>query len=142
MRRHEQFTMPRFRIAVRVVACKIAAILMIMSGSASALPAQGLNTSEQGSGIAAQDSNPNEPQASSENDAGLRLIRESIYILRHQTLNREEEWTTAIRTLVRIGSPAVPELIQELDRPNRGATLRSSGPTRHCSIPRAWPRPG
>ena len=140
MRRHEQFPMPFFRIAVRTVECKIAAILMIMSGSASALPAQGLNTSEQGSGIAAQDSNPNEPQASSENDAGLRLIRESIYILRHQTLNREEEWTTAIRTLVRIGSPAVPELIQELDRPNRGATLRSLGFTlRAIGDPRAVP---
>ena len=67
------------------------------------------------------------PRTLPDEDAGLRLIRENIYILRHQRIDREEEWCGAIRTLVRIGPPAVPELVRELERPNRGATLRSLG---------------
>ena len=61
------------------------------------------------------------PSAASGNavDPATQLIRENIYILRHARSNREAQWCRAIQTLVRIGSPAVPELVQELDRPNR-----------------------
>lgn len=57
-------------------------------------------------------------------DPATRLIRENIYILRHARSNRQGQWCRAIQTLVQIGSPAVPELVQELDRPNRPGSLR------------------
>lgn len=67
---------------------------------------------------------PTDGRASSYNDPALRLIRENIYVLRHARGDRDSEWANAMRTLIRIGTPAVPELVQELDRPNRPHAIR------------------
>jgi beta-lactamase regulating signal transducer with metallopeptidase domain len=61
-----------------------------------------------------------------ETDAAIqKRIRELIYILRyHRVSARVEEWAGAIRELIQIGKPAVPELVAELDRTERNETLR------------------
>ncbi|MBL8808914.1 MAG: hypothetical protein JNM43_01955 [Planctomycetaceae bacterium] len=59
-----------------------------------------------------------------EKDLGSQMIRENIYILRHARTNRVEQWAGAMRNLIRIGKPAVPEISKELDRPNRPEALR------------------
>jgi hypothetical protein len=68
-------------------------------------------------------------------------IRELIYFFRHhRVFSRDEEWAMTIRELVEIGKPAVPELIAELERTDRDATLRSLGFTlRAIGDPRAVP---
>ncbi|HET6327362.1 MAG TPA: hypothetical protein VFG04_21955 [Planctomycetaceae bacterium] len=54
-----------------------------------------------------------------------RRVRELIYILRyHRPFVRADEWASAIRELVQIGKPAVPELVAELDHAGRTVTLR------------------
>lgn len=65
-----------------------------------------------------------EGRPSSYNDLALRLIRENIYVLRHARGDRDAEWANAMQTLIRIGGPAVPELVRELDRPNRPHAIR------------------
>ena len=73
-------------------------------------------------------------------DPGLRVIREQIYVLRHQRISREDEWAKAIRILITIGRPAVPELVRELHRPNRPSSIRGLGFTlREIGDPRAVP---
>lgn len=64
------------------------------------------------------------PTESSTRDPALTLIRENIYALRHARGDRDAEWANAMRTLIRIGAPAVPELVRELDRPNRPHAIR------------------
>ncbi|MBX3439136.1 MAG: hypothetical protein KF861_16725 [Planctomycetaceae bacterium] len=68
-------------------------------------------------------------------------VRELIYILRqHRIFARTDEWAAAIRELVTIGKPAVPELIAELDATDRDETLRGIAFTlRAIDDPRAAP---
>ncbi len=54
--------------------------------------------------------------------------------------SRDEEWAQTIRELAAIGKAAVPELVAELDRTDRDATLRSLAFTlRAIGDPRAVP---
>ena len=73
--------------------------------------------------------------------APTQRIRELVYFFRHhRVFSRDEEWAMTIRELVEIGKPAVPELIAELERTDRDATLRSLGFTlRAIGDPRAVP---
>jgi len=58
--------------------------------------------------------------------ADLHRIRALIYILRyHRPFSRTDQWASAIRELVQIGKPAVPELLCELERTHRNETLRA-----------------
>jgi len=67
-------------------------------------------------------------------------IRAAVSTLRHYNpWARTAEWMSAIRTLVQIGSPAVPELVAELDRTSKDSelralafTLRAIGDARAC----------
>jgi hypothetical protein len=55
-----------------------------------------------------------------------RRVRELIYFFRsYKVFNRDEEWARTIRELATIGKAAVPELVAELDRTDRDATIRS-----------------
>jgi beta-lactamase regulating signal transducer with metallopeptidase domain len=77
-----------------------------------------------------------------ETDAAIqKRIRELIYILRyHSAFENVNEWASAIRELVQIGKPAVPELVAELDRTQRNETLRGLAFTlRAIGDPRAIP---
>ena len=59
-------------------------------------------------------------------DAQTQRARELIYFFRtYRVFCRDEEWAQTIRELATIGKPAVPELVAELDRTDRDATLRS-----------------
>ncbi len=74
-------------------------------------------------------------------DDVTQRVREQICILRqHRVFCRNDEWAAAIRELVEIGKPAVPELVAELDRTHRDQTLRALGFTlRAIDDPRAVP---
>jgi peroxiredoxin len=74
-------------------------------------------------------------------DESTRRARELIYLFRtHRVFCRDEEWGRTIRELATIGKPAVPELIAELDRTDRDATIRSLAFTlRAIGDPRAVP---
>ena len=53
-------------------------------------------------------------------------VRELIYFFRtYRVFCRDEEWARTIRELATIGKAAVPELVAELDRTDRDATIRS-----------------
>lgn len=82
-----------------------------------------------------------EANAPATDDDQLRRIHELIYILRnHRVFDRCDEWAAAIRELTQIGEPAVAELIAELNRTNRNATLRGLCFTlRAIDDPRAVP---
>ena len=59
-------------------------------------------------------------------DDRTRRVRELIYFFRdYRVFSRDEEWAQTIRELATIGKDAVPELVAELDRTDRDATLRS-----------------
>ena len=59
-------------------------------------------------------------------DEKTRRVRELIYFFRsYKVFNRDEEWARTIRELATIGKSAVPELVAELDRTDRDATIRS-----------------
>jgi RNA polymerase sigma factor (sigma-70 family) len=66
-------------------------------------------------------------------------IRAAVYTLEHyQLFVQYNEWPKAIRTLVNIGRPAVPELVALLDRSSNDSTLRAMGFTlRAIGDPRA-----
>ncbi len=69
-----------------------------------------------------------EPDAkqSPRTDEQTQRVRELIYCFRtYRVFCRDEEWAQTIRELARIGKGAVPELVAELDRTDRDATLRS-----------------
>jgi hypothetical protein len=68
-------------------------------------------------------------------------VRELIYFFRtYRVFCRDEEWAQTIRELAAIGKDAVPELVAELDRTDRDATLRSLAFTlRAIGDPRAVP---
>jgi hypothetical protein len=68
-------------------------------------------------------------------------VRELIYFFRtYRVFCRDEEWAETIRELATIGKAAVPELVAELDRTDRDATLRSLAFTlRAIGDPRAVP---
>jgi WD40 repeat protein/beta-lactamase regulating signal transducer with metallopeptidase domain/uncharacterized GH25 family protein/glutathione peroxidase-family protein len=67
-------------------------------------------------------------------EAALKILR--VY----RPGEREDDWAVAIRELITIGKPAVPRLIEELDRTNRDATLRAMGfVLRGIGDPRAAP---
>jgi HEAT repeat protein len=70
-----------------------------------------------------------------------KRVRELIYVLRyHRASARVEDWTGAMRELVGIGKPAVPELVAELDRTDRPVSLRGLAFTlRAIGDPRAVP---
>jgi len=74
-------------------------------------------------------------------DDRTRRIRELIYFFRtYRVFCRDEEWAQTIRELASIGKDAVPELVAELDRTDRDATLRSLAFTlRAIGDPRAVP---
>jgi RNA polymerase sigma factor (sigma-70 family) len=68
-------------------------------------------------------------------------VRELIYFFRdYRVFSRDEEWARTIRELAAIGKDAVPELVAELDRTDRDATIRSLAFTlRAIGDPRAVP---
>jgi RNA polymerase sigma factor (sigma-70 family) len=70
-----------------------------------------------------------------------RRVRELIYFFRsYKVFNRDEEWARTIRELATIGKAAVPELVAELDRTDRDATIRSLAfSLRAIGDPRAVP---
>jgi hypothetical protein len=73
----------------------------------------------QGDGTAAAKRSPG-------TDDQTRRVRELIYFFRtYRVFCRDEEWARTIRELATIGKAAVPELVAELDRTDRDATLRS-----------------
>ena len=86
-------------------------------------------------------------------DEGLKVLRAhppatqeqrieaSLKILRaYRIAEREDDWATAIRELITIGKPAVPRLIEELDRTDSDKTLRAMGfVLRGIGDPRAVP---
>jgi hypothetical protein len=67
--------------------------------------------------------------------------RELIYYFRnYRVFCRDEEWAQTIRELATIGKAAIPELVAELDRTDRDATLRSLAfSLRAIDDPRAVP---
>lgn len=90
------------------------------------------------------ENSPSNHQASNTEFAGhdqTQRVRELIYLLRqHQVFERTDEWASAIRELIEIGKPAVPELVAELERTDQDATLRALGFTlRGIGDPRAAP---
>jgi hypothetical protein len=59
-------------------------------------------------------------------DDQTQRVRELIYFFRtYRVFCRDEEWAQTIRELATIGKGAVPDLVAELDRTDRDATLRS-----------------
>lgn len=86
-------------------------------------------------------------------DEGLKVLRANppatqderieacLKILRaYRVGERENDWAIAIRELIAIGKPAVPKLIDELDRTERGLTVRAIGfVLRGINDPRAIP---
>jgi hypothetical protein len=67
-------------------------------------------------------------------------IADAIAALRATDVRNPKRWATAARDLVRIGKPAVPYLIEELDRTTENPPLRSLGFTlRAIGDPRAVP---
>jgi hypothetical protein len=57
-----------------------------------------------------------------------KRVRELLYVLRyHRAQVRSDEWAGAIREMVQLGRPAVPEIVAELDRTDRPVTLRGLG---------------
>jgi beta-lactamase regulating signal transducer with metallopeptidase domain/protocatechuate 3,4-dioxygenase beta subunit len=67
-------------------------------------------------------------------DAALKILRA------YRITEREDDWATAIHELVTIGKPAVPRLIEELDRTDSDKTLRAMGfVLRSIGDPRAVP---
>jgi hypothetical protein len=82
-----------------------------------------------------------DPKQSPRPDDQTQRVRELIYFFRtYRVFCRDEEWAQTIRELARIGKAAVPELVAELDRTDRDATLRSLAFTlRAIGDPRAVP---
>ena len=74
-------------------------------------------------------------------DARETRVRELVYVLRHSLcFVREDEWSAAIRELIQIGEPAVPDLCAELDRTTReGSTRMIAFALRGIGDPRAVP---
>jgi hypothetical protein len=67
-------------------------------------------------------------------------IQEAIIALRNTDIRNSKGWATAARRLTEIGKPAVPPLIEELDRTTADRPLRSLGFTlRAIDDPRAVP---
>ena len=67
-------------------------------------------------------------------EAGLKILRE------YEVFENEPIWAAAVRELIEIGKPAVPKLIEELDRTERNASLRALGfVLRGIDDPRAVP---
>ncbi len=67
-------------------------------------------------------------------------IQEAIIALRNTDIRNSKGWATAARKLAEIGKPAVPPLIEELDRTTADRPLRSLGFTlRAIGDPRAVP---
>ena len=67
-------------------------------------------------------------------------IQEAIIALRNTDIGNSKGWATAARRLTQIGKPAVPALIEELDRTTADRPLRSLGFTlRAIEDPRAVP---
>jgi hypothetical protein len=67
-------------------------------------------------------------------------IAEAIAVLRATDIRDSKRWAKAARDLARIGKPAVPPLIEELDRTTEDRPLRSLGFTlRAIGDPRAVP---
>ncbi len=67
-------------------------------------------------------------------------IAEAIIALRNTDIRNSKGWATAARRLTQIGKPAVPALIEELDRTTADRPLRSLGFTlRAIRDPRAVP---
>jgi hypothetical protein len=70
----------------------------------------------------------------------MEEIQEAIVALRNTDLGNSKGWATAARKLTEIGKPAVPPLIEELERTTADQPLRSLGFTlRAIGDPRAVP---
>jgi hypothetical protein len=54
-------------------------------------------------------------------------IQQAIIALRNTDIRNSKGWATAARTLTEIGKPAVPPLIEELERTTADRPLRSLG---------------
>jgi hypothetical protein len=67
-------------------------------------------------------------------------ITEALAVLRKTDIKDSQRWAKAARDLVQIGKPAVPPLVEELDRTTENPSLRSLGFTlRSIGDPRAVP---
>lgn len=105
-------------------------------------------------GQAAAQENPAGGGAAAADEAQARRIEEHLATLRDSTFGHDGPWPEAVRGLAEIGEPAVPALVEELDRttdpwPMRmlGFTLRAIGDPRAVpalirAIPRATGRIG
>jgi len=93
-------------------------------------PASSLPTAAAGPKAKGQDSVTAAPPSTTApdpaNEAAIETrVRELIYVLRlHRVFERTDEWGAAIRELVEIGPPALPELLLELKNSERNATIR------------------
>jgi hypothetical protein len=76
--------------------------------------------------VATQGVGTSDAKQSPQTDDQTQRVRELIYFFRtYRVFSRDEEWAQTIRELAKIGKAAVPELVAELDRTDRDATLRS-----------------
>jgi len=114
------------------------AVTLPLTPTMGALPE--VDSTASSPGASAQPSDPAGQNAQAANDT-QRRVRELIYLLRqHRVDARVDEWAAAIRELVQIGRPAVPELLVELEVTNRDETLRALGFTlRAIGDPRSVP---
>jgi hypothetical protein len=75
---------------------------------------------------AGRNARTSDPKQTPRTDHQTQRVRELIYFFRnYRVFSRDEEWARTIRELAKIGKMAVPELVAELDRTDRDATLRS-----------------
>jgi hypothetical protein len=76
--------------------------------------------------LGAQGAGTSDAKRSPRTDDQTQRVRELIYFFRtYRVFSRDEEWAQTIRELATIGKAAVPELVAELDRTDRDATIRS-----------------
>ena len=103
-----------------------------VAGRPAVPPTRGAQAGGQGSATdpapkaATQGAGTSDAKRSPGADAQTQRVRELIYFFRtYRVFCRDEEWAQTIRELATIGKAAVPELVAELDRTDRDATLRS-----------------
>lgn len=127
----------RFRLGRRGTASLVLALVLATTG-ANLATAQPPDEGGIGAPMAALKPevfarrNTNVPLAERLSEDPKTRVLEIIYLLRHyRVFSRDEEMAQAIRELHRIGKPAVPELVAELDRTDRDNTLRVLEPVMH-----------
>ncbi len=92
-------------------------------------------------GVVTQSAGTSDAKRSPRTSDRTQRVRELIYHFRtYRVFCRDAEWARTIRELATIGKDAVPELVAELDRTDRDATIRSLAfSLRAIGDPRAVP---